>query len=526
MDTPVEFFYHSALRWSFGFENPNKAAVLFACLIPLCWVSWLLAWRLRQVWWRRTVLVASAALLLSFAFCLLKTYSRGGLFAAAVGLLYLAFHDWSATRKTGMAQPRLRRIGGIGLYVVLVVMVIVSGVWKRSLETVTEKDRSVENRLVLWRYGLQMAVENPNGFGAGQSGEAYKQWYQPLNMKEGYRTLVNSYLTFLVERGWCVFAVLFVGVAFFWAWSFPKTLGSAVPYRLETTTKDKLFEQEATERGKPLFSLLPPVQIRLGCGLSPALGFYVIVGLRASLLAFGISGLFSTIMEEPCLWIVPGICAVSLMSWSLFTHVRLTQRRILCVSFVATGLLLGLWAVGYFLAAQDSLRRRFFSQQDRLAQTCLIQPRHARGKMTEWLVVPDERIMGSHYGRLLRQMALDDAVTVRVESSVPANDGEIENALIVGAHAGQQVGRARTRLVLLAPEIMKPEDAVALLKSPAQVLILLPEIDEDGRAEFWESIVKESKLPQQVRIVRLPGVGLRVDWAWKNVITCLGGGSR
>ena len=31
-----EFFYGETLRWSFGFENPNKAAVIFACPLPFC----------------------------------------------------------------------------------------------------------------------------------------------------------------------------------------------------------------------------------------------------------------------------------------------------------------------------------------------------------------------------------------------------------------------------------------------------------------------------------------------------------
>lgn len=59
------------------------------------------------------------------------------------------------------------------------------------------QDASVGNRIELWGSALQMAAENPRGFGTG-TGEQYMQWYQPLDRQQGYRTMVNSYLTFLV----------------------------------------------------------------------------------------------------------------------------------------------------------------------------------------------------------------------------------------------------------------------------------------------------------------------------------------
>ncbi|NJR42905.1 MAG: hypothetical protein HC767_09845 [Akkermansiaceae bacterium] len=52
METPVEYFYGETLRWSFGFENPNKAAVIFACAVPLLWCILQLSWRLRNRWLR------------------------------------------------------------------------------------------------------------------------------------------------------------------------------------------------------------------------------------------------------------------------------------------------------------------------------------------------------------------------------------------------------------------------------------------------------------------------------------------
>ena len=420
--------------------------------------------------------------MLFVAFCLAKTYSRGGLIATAIGLSYLIVHNWVFIRKARKVNAKLQIVSGIFLLLLLVVLVVGSGVWRRSVETVTETDRSVGNRVVLWRYGLEMAADNPCGVGAGKSGDAYMQWYQPLNMKERYRTLVNSYLTFLVEHGWGVFAILFVGVALFWGWTTPAGIG--------------------------------------------AHAFEAVVSLRASLLAFGITGLFSTVMEEPLLWILPALCAVTLTGFSLVARARMTNRRVLVTVLVAIGLLSGIWFAGYILTTQDSLRRHFLSMPNRTMLPCRLEPRRANAKTTDWLVLPDERIMGAQYGRLLRQLALDAGVVVRVEASFPPTDARIENVMLVGAKVATGGLRVRSRLVLVEPAIMKHEDAVALLKSAAQVHIFLPEIDEDGRAEFWESIVKEAKLSRLVQLERLPGVGLRADWAWKNVIAKIRAGEK
>ena len=78
---------------------------------------------------------------------------------------------------------------------------MLNGLGARSTEALGQ-DASVGNRMELWNSALQMAAENVHGFGSGQSGEQYMQWYQPLDRQEGYRTMVNSYLTFLVEQGW------------------------------------------------------------------------------------------------------------------------------------------------------------------------------------------------------------------------------------------------------------------------------------------------------------------------------------
>jgi hypothetical protein len=45
-----DYFYNDALRWTFGFENPNMAAVIFICLLPLLFILWNLAWNLKTLY--------------------------------------------------------------------------------------------------------------------------------------------------------------------------------------------------------------------------------------------------------------------------------------------------------------------------------------------------------------------------------------------------------------------------------------------------------------------------------------------
>jgi hypothetical protein len=39
MENSIDYFYNNSLRWSFGFENPNKAAVYFY-LPPPALIHW------------------------------------------------------------------------------------------------------------------------------------------------------------------------------------------------------------------------------------------------------------------------------------------------------------------------------------------------------------------------------------------------------------------------------------------------------------------------------------------------------
>ncbi len=45
----------------------------------------------------------------------------------------------------------------------------------------------------------------------------------------------------------------------------------------------------------------------------------------------------------------------------------------------------------------------------------------------------------------------------------------------------------------------------------------MPAIEEDRRARFWREYVAAFQ-PPNVTLMTLTGVGIRVDWAWQDVI--------
>jgi hypothetical protein len=233
------------MDWGLG--NPNKTAALIALLMLAVWTLPLLR---RRLFW--AALPAFAGL----GACLMHTMSRGGVAAAAAGCAALLVHlrrvrPWPAGRALAVAVAVLLMSAGAGV--------------RQTSERVARSpgDRSVSNRLALWRQAPRMMADAPWGWGVGNSGAAYMGWYQPLESAEVYRTLVNSHLTWLVELGGPARGLY----AFGWAAAFVLCCGS------------RRFE-----------------------GAGPFLFCGVVCGV---LTAFFVAAVFSSVAEAPALWIAP-----------------------------------------------------------------------------------------------------------------------------------------------------------------------------------------------------------------------------
>lgn len=462
IETPVEYFYGETLRWSFGFENPNKAAVIFACAVPILWCLWQLSWKLGNKWLKIPALLVTAGGLMGAWYCLIMTFSRGGLVAAAVALLYLLAHAVLQGRKSEIPWQKRSE-----LWVSLLVMAVLAfgtmwnGLGARSTEALG-KDASVGNRVELWSSALQMAAENVHGFGTGKSGEQYMLWYQPLERQEGYRTMVNSYLTFLVEQGWLWSGAILLAFVLIWGWTRPRD-------------------------GEP-----------------------VTVALRASILAFMIAGVFSTTMEDRLLWIFPATCGVILIGLAVGKRKALGKTQLLVTGGGILAACTTLLTIGFLKSRSDPLKREFGANGDHHTVSSL-SPGTPKARSLGCIV--DETVMGDQYAKLLREMALGAEVKILLGDRI--NDAD--RILCTGSSVHSYGSFPKKPLLLLAPEKLVDDELSALAARSEVARILLPEIDEDGRVGFWEEVT-EGELAANFQTSALSGVGNRVDWAWAQVI--------
>jgi hypothetical protein len=468
METEIEYYYGETLRWSFGFDNPNKAAVIFACAIPLLWWLWRMAWRPEKLWLRIPALLVSASLLAGAWYCLIMTFSRGGLVAAGAALLYQTGRAMWADRKQAAGWRKSASVWATALLVAgLIGGTVWNGLGSRSAEALG-KDASVGNRIELWGGAAQMAAENPLGFGTGKSGEQYMQWYQPLDRHQGYRTMVNSYLTFLVEQGWLWTLAAVAGFTLFWAWTNP--------------TGDVPFP----------------------------------TALRASILAFLITGVFSTTMEEWRLWIFPGCAAGLLICGALWKRRPLEMKSLIPAGACVLAGCAALWCAGILKSRQDPLKREFAMSGPARGVSSL-SPGKPKSRSLGCIV--DEAVMGDQYARLLREMALGAEVKILLGDRV--NDAE--RILCAGKNVHSYGTYSHKPLFLLAPQVVPEKDLSTLAARGEPARIILPEIDEDGRVEFWEDMTT-GPLKADFHTTALSGVGNRVDWAWSEVIELVKGG--
>ncbi len=466
MNSPVEYLFDGRLRWAFGFENPNKAAVVFVCLLPLLWILWDWGWR-RQ---RAGAWVCAGLMMLGTAVGLCLTYSRGGLVAAAAAIGYIIFRE----RKTMARMPRTRWIAEAALLVAVIAVVLCTGLASRSAEPLAGGDASVGNRLVVWLHALEMAAERPLGFGAGGSGEAYMQWYQPLDANAGYRTMVSGYLTPLVEFGWPAFAAVVVLIAVWWRWADPSGAG-------------------------------------WGGGDAPSAA----IGLRASLVGFAVAAIFSTITEEWMLWVLPGAAVVALSAWTLKAGCRTTPGRIAAGAGACAALLLALYLAGVWLSAADPLARGFWPDG-----SVSIEPKERSEKRVG--VIVDAEVLGATYGRMLREMALSAGVSIEVSTSGRFREPVAKAILCGNAVAFARQLEANIPLDLVCPVAISGEQAAEILGSRATIRLWLPEIADDGRTAFWRAAAEKAEVPANP----IPGVGTRIDWAWSGLIAKLIAGTK
>jgi hypothetical protein len=344
-----EFFYGGQLRWALGWATPNYAGAFLAALIPWFWlvnrrsdgaaprreptgdapgstVAGGTGRRFRRV----SGAALGWALELALWFCLAKTYSRGALvaaLAAAVGWHWLQRRRKDPGRAgTADPPPGVRVAAGINggdlMFRLAIVggCLVLTGFAGRLAPWALSADRAVGNRWELWKGGAEMLAAAPlSGWGAGESGQAYMDWFQDLDRSEGYATMVNSFLHLAVDHGLpALGGVLLLGFAL-----------------LATGMELARLNRQPGEGGR-----------RAGAAAAVA-----------SLLAWAVANIFTTLWIEPRLWLVPAVALAFLAILSWRDRSSLRWRRIAPASVLgATLLVSALFSAGCWLRSQRSWR--------------------------------------------------------------------------------------------------------------------------------------------------------------------------
>jgi len=237
----MDFYYHGAWRMDWGLGNPNKTATLIACLMLAVWLA--------ACFWRRGFWFALPVATV-LGYCLVQTFSRGGmlaLFAGAVVLLAWTPRPWS----------RARLMAAVAAIWIVGFFILQAKAETRYGRGLFSEDQSIDSRLVVWRHFPEMLAAAPWGWGGGRAGDVYTQWFQPVDQSVNFLNLLNSHFTWMAEGGW--------GFSTFYLASWIAAILLCWP------------AEESPMRGVPL----------------------------AVWAAFGVGGIFSQVEDSFWLWVVP-----------------------------------------------------------------------------------------------------------------------------------------------------------------------------------------------------------------------------
>jgi hypothetical protein len=375
------------MDWGFG--NPNKTATLIALIMVAVWA---LAYIRKWGFW------TALTLFTGFGVCLILTQSRGGLIGAAIGCLIVL--AWAQ-------RPFLWRhsLAVFTACVALAIFTFATSGESRYAKGLTGEDQSIGNRLLIWKQVPSMIHDAPNGWGLGKSGDAYMQWYQPVTRGEGYRTLVSSHLTWLVELNW------WGRIAYVLAWVFV------------------------------LILVWPHSDYRW---FSIPLGVWI---------SFLICAFFSSVAEAWPLWVIPALALLSVL-------VVRFKRRIWPASRVWWGSALGSVLVigAFFVWVERSGYPLMISSSAEGVVTL------GQKSPQIWIITPNTAILGEHYGHEVRRGFADEPIYQQMGLGVVVNSKNVpKNQIVVFS------GQIPSSVELLTPTqliVIDPKPVASTLLQP------------------------------------------------------------
>jgi probable O-glycosylation ligase (exosortase A-associated) len=195
-DLPQRAFEGGRLEGIGGadFAEANFFAAFMAAMLPIIGIQ-----LLRSKWFGKAVCTVSAA------FCanaIVLCRSRGAFMGIAAGVVAACLFAPKRHRKKIAVGLVLGMIGGI---------YVADPMFIERMSTIThseeKRDGSAQSRILLWRVGIDMAIDNPLGIGVGNW---YNRvgWYKP---EYAGTDTHSTYVKCVVELGWhaaVVFAII------------------------------------------------------------------------------------------------------------------------------------------------------------------------------------------------------------------------------------------------------------------------------------------------------------------------------
>lgn len=441
----MEFFFPEyRLDWfGSGPSSPNKTGSLFAILFI---VSWWPVLRFRWCFWLSLPLATVAAGLL------LQTESRGALVGAGLASLLLVVFWFSGRTSCGThfeASHYVLSWRTVSLVVATILLGLYAqklGVNDRMVTMTTGEDESANVRVALYSAGFQMIAAAPLGWGYGQAGDAYGQWYQEIGDTRSYLSLVNSHLTWIVEGG------IFFQLLYIFGWCFVFMLCWPVPW-------------------------------------TPLRGV-----AAACWLVLGICGSLSSVLTLIWLWVLPLILL-------LFVIVQRYQfkdwpRRIdyMRTAGGTMSIVLVLNAVSYVMSLGSTI-----TVDDRIIKI-------GCDPQSVLLYIPDLKVLGNKYGHTIREsLSYVPGYTLLYE---PASLEKLDilnydTLLLSGSSVPlHSIEDFSGELYLLNPNLEIADDLTALYDK--RVTVVVGSLGDWRRNRIWESVVAERP---NWKFIQLSGVG-------------------
>lgn len=421
------FHFGDVARLSYGWDNPNYAAAVIVCVIPLFWAFE----SFKDGNYRRGLRVGEFALSIALAL----TYSRAAILGWVGALVYFTwcFSDWKR-----IFVPRI---------VTMAVILWGTGLSQRFI-LATEGDRSGTNRLELWIGGLKLVHASPlSGWGAGNAGWAFMQWVQAPRRGESYAGMLNMYIQTAVEYGVPIFA-----------------LGLALL----------------------LFAVLIPATSKVVLGGRKKA---VVCGCGAAIVTFAITGTFGSLVYVPSVVWAPCLALLAIMT--IWVTSGLGFGRLAAVYSVAatTILTLGLFIAMHIAAGRSlyDIRRTKSGAVEFLPKA----PTGSRGDtlvfMTDALILGP--YFGKVIRESVQNAdAAPRIVCVCPPGSIRPDHLSTGMLVVFGRRLEELHDLPKSsRLVLISP-VGQPDSFPCL---PRPELLVLPEFDELGYAHTWRVWARE-----------------------------------